>query len=327
MVWREILNNDDVRSVFVCTLVYFLLCLVGEYYAVLTSKILKPLLGVIKNIFAKGMCRGKNIILGAIRFFRNKIFLFFVIVSNFIFLLMNWILFLSTGRFLWTLLWGSLFLSAAGVLAFYTHEFLDWCNAGHPVIERVFSIFISLVFYLSPAYSFYTGTILARSYFKPEILSYEVFFYVLLILLQVQLILYYCADLAGLVNKNFGLMPKIKLFLFSIIHIIQLFSNLYMLLLIFDHGALTGVVTDTPTLLCFDLTFFSAMTLLTGSTSIVPVSVWAKIIVLAETFVFAIFISIVVLGMIANDDTKEMKVLKMLITKQSKEKIDTHSEN
>ena len=98
----------------------------------------------------------------------------------------------------------------------------------------------------------------------------------------------------------------VSLFLFYIAHIIYLFTNLYLLVLKFDSTALVGIDAKTPFDLLFDISYFSAMTFIGGNTNIAPVTDLAQIIVLIESFVFAIYISIIIFNFsfASKDDTK-----------------------
>lgn len=310
MVFNEILNNTTVRKAFLHTLSFFLLCLAFEHRSILINKFSKPISNLVKNVFIVFFTKVTHILSNIRIYFKDKKFFLIIIVINIVFETLFFCTFLSTGHFLWSLAIGWPMFSITGLFAFYAKEFLDWCKHVHPVLEKIVSIPFALLGYLSPAILFCLGTFFATLYFEPEIKLYEVVIHIGFILLLLCFIIYYCIELVDVVNQEYILAQKIKLFLFCIIHIIQLFTNIYISLLIFDHSALAGVTTDSPLLLCFDLTFFSAMTLLNGGCSILPMSVWAKSIVLIQSFVFTVFISIIIFGIIANDSSKEVKTSK-----------------
>lgn len=243
------------------------------------------------------------------RFFRDKKMLLFVIVANAVYIGVCVDMYrvgkpMPAGLFIWPLI-----ISPMWLMAFYAERFFAWCSRGHMVIEKAVSIFFSAFGFLSPALSFYALTNMAKLYFAGSHQWYGFVIIGISILFQGLVVVYYCYELRDVNAVRFTLKFRIQYFLFSVIHLIQVFANIYMLLLILDHGAITGITADSPFALCLDLTFFSAMTFLGRDGLLVPTSEWAKLVVLAESFIFTVYISIVILGLLsgnqANRETEQ----------------------
>lgn len=235
------------------------------------------------------------------RFFRDKKMLLFVIAANAVYVgvcvgMHHMGKPVPASLFIWPLI-----ISPMWLVAFYAERFFAWCNRGHIVIEKAVSLFFSVLGFLSPAMSFFALMNTSKLYFTDSLEWYGVVIIGASILFQGLMVVYYCYELRDVNAVRFTLKFRIQYFLFSVIHLIQVFANIYMLLLILDHGAITGITADSPFALCLDLTFFSAMTFLGRDGLLVPASEWAKLAVLAESFIFTVYISVVILGLLSGN--------------------------
>lgn len=185
--------------------------------------------------------------------------------------------------------------------AFYAEDFLAWCDNGHKLIGKIVSFFFSVFVFLSPVISFLCLTYASTLYFTNSLKGYQIVVVVAFVLLQCLYVVHYCYELREVNATRFALSFRIQYFVFLIIHIIQIFAYIYLLLLLLNHTSLGGISSGSPIELGFDLTFFSAMTFLGRDGLLKPESVLAKLVVLTESFIFTVYVSIVILGILANN--------------------------
>ena len=151
-----------------------------------------------------------------------------------------------------------------------------------------------------PLLSFGISIKLSEAILDKKITTIENIFYVLMLILQVYFIIKYCKELGDISKNKSNLKHKIIWFSFLIVHIIQLFANIYILLYL-DNNSFSGVLSKTPFELAFDMTYFSAMTFLTADGLITPVSKWSKLVVAIESLILTVYISVIIFGVIAYD--------------------------
>ena len=132
--------------------------------------------------------------------------------------------------------------------------------------------------------------------------SVEIILCFLMIIHSFVHIFYYCRELVGF-QSNINLTNvryKITFFVYSIIQIVQIFTTIYLFVFAIDNNAFLGVDTKSSFSISFDFTFFSAMTFFTGSSNIVPSTPLSKAIVLIETLIFTLYISLIIFGVLTS---------------------------
>ena len=80
-----------------------------------------------------------------------------------------------------------------------------------------------------------------------------------------------------------------------------MFADIYIILFVLCPRSFSGIDTSSAFTICFDFTYFSAMTLFAAGVEVIAVSRLAKTVVLIETFIFVIVISIVIFGIFSNN--------------------------
>lgn len=245
--------------------------------------------------------RVKEICIKVCHFFRDKKMLLFVIAADAVYIGVCGAMHfrgrpLPPSMVIWPLI-----VSPMWLLVFYGERFFAWCNRGHIVIEKAVSLFFSVLGVLSPALSFFALMNTSKLYFTDSLEWYGVVIIGASILFQGLMVVYYCYELRDVNAARFSLKFRIQYFLFIVIHLIQIFANIYILLLILDHGSISGISAGSPFALSWDLTFFSAMTFLGRDGLLKPESEWAKLVVLIQSFIFTIYISIVILGILSGN--------------------------
>lgn len=240
-------------------------------------------------------------------FFVDKKVLVFVILVNFLNIVANIVLYIRGTPLPISMLIFPLVGSIMFSFAFYSDIFFSWCNQGHQLIQTIVSFFFSIFSFLSPVISF-TGLMYTSKIYFADVRNW--YYWVIiahLALLQFVCIFHYCYELHDIYSPKFSIRFRIHYFLYAIIHIVLIFAYLYMLILVFDHTALGNIAVTTPFELSCDLTFFSAMTFLGRDGLLSPESVLSKVVVLIESFIFTIYISIVLIGMLSSNQSNQPK--------------------
>ncbi len=255
----------------------------------------------LKVILNKIAEKSKTIFNLVCAFFKNKKVLLGTVLAN-AFNIGTHILCWRTGKALpISLLFWPLVSSILFAYAFYVEDFLAWCDNGHKLIGKIVSIFFSVFGFLSPAISFLCLIHASNLYFANSLQGYQIIIVVLFAVLQCLYVVHYCYELREVNATRFTLSFRIQYFVFLIIHIIQIFAYIYLLLLLLNHTSLGGISSGSPIELGCDLTFFSAMTFLGRDGLLKPESIVAKFVVLIESFIFTVYVSIVILGILANN--------------------------
>ena len=112
---------------------------------------------------------------------------------------------------------------------------------------------------------------------------------------------YYCTELKDIIHPRFSPAFRAKYLATCVIHIAQLFANIYIILFIMYPYSFSGIDTSSAFAISFDFTYFSTMTLLTAGSEIVAVSRLARVIVLIEVFIFVIVISMIIFGIFSSN--------------------------
>lgn len=187
-------------------------------------------------------------------------------------------------------------------LLYYDIDIISWLIKKIPFVKKFISPLISLTFYATPIITFFISMQFAKLYFKDTLSLFEVITISAVIAGQLFFIFYYCIELA---KTSYNLKRTIEFFLFSIVHIMQLFANIFILILVLNNTAFSGINATSPFELCFDLTYFSIMTFLGGNNILLPISRIVQFFVIVESFIFTLYISIVLLGILSNRQTKK----------------------
>ena len=107
--------------------------------------------------------------------------------------------------------------------------------------------------------------------------------------------------------KKMAVDMRINLFLHSIMSLIIIFANIYLILIFWDSTTLNfgdGIPKDGITLY-FEVVYFSAMTFLTVGCDVLPATIPAKVFVLIESMIFSIGICIIIFGFIDRGRNQE----------------------
>lgn len=230
----------------------------------------------------------------------------FVILYNILFLCSTIHLFCVKNTISVPFVVGVPLISVALLVAWYSKDLVDWSNDRSNKIKKSFSFSMKIAGFLLPIVCIFSSCKLAELYFKENIAKYEMFLWWFLLILQLVFVAFYCCELIDINKPNYDTKHKVLTFTFIIIHIIQLFANIYLLLLAFDPNSLHTINANTPLQLCFDVIYFSAMTFVGGNPNLAPCTRLTQAVVLAESILFAIYISIIIFNLIsAGKDSKE----------------------
>lgn len=238
------------------------------------------------------------------RFFQNKKILLIVIVLNILIEGTAIIVGLSRQTIPWVIVLGFPFVSAAWVSAYYVNQNSTWIKIKSKYLKKITPFFTKIAILLTPVFSFYLSMNQSKIYFQDRLQKYETVFLVAFIIIQFLFIIKYCIDFWDINNNVSNLKQRIIYFLFAIIHVIQLFANIFVIIATLDNNAFSNTTFETPFELSFDFTYFSAMTFITADGGIVPESRLAQTFVLIESFIFTIYISTIILGIIADRNSK-----------------------
>lgn len=255
----------------------------------------------LKVILNKIVEKSKTILCLVCGFFRNKKALLCVIFANALNIGTYIVCWRMGKTFPFSLLIWPLVSSILFAFAFYAEDFLAWCDNGHKLIGRIVSSFFSVFSFLSPVLSFLCLTYASKLYFANSLQGYQIVIVSLFVVLQCMHVVHYCYELREVNTTRFSLTFRIQYFVSLIIHIIQIFAYIYLLLLLLNHTSLGEISSASPFELGCDLTFFSAMTFLGRDGLLKPESVLAKLVVLIESFIFTVYVSIVILGILSNN--------------------------
>ena len=262
--------------------------------AVLMKKFLNKLKEGISSIFSA--CLRK------VRFFNEKRFLLFAVAINIVFLFLWIALYLQRHTIPWTVAIGFPLVSTAMCFAWYIQELLSWYHTRkHGRIEKTISVANGAFIFFLPVISFFISTNLAKLYFEKPLSALDIICCCVFAAFHFLYVFYYCAELKDITRPQFPPSLKAKFFVACIIHIVQLFADVYIILFILCPHSFNGIDTSSAFTICFDFTYFSAMTLLTASGELIAVSRLAKTVVLIETFIFVIVISMVIFGIFSNN--------------------------
>lgn len=173
------------------------------------------------------------------------------------------------------------------------------------ILHKLKSTTSVLFLCFTPVLFFFSSNSLGKQYFKDSISKFEQGMNLIFLIVQVILIIYYCYQLTDIKQGSYATRKKIELFVFISIHIVQLFANTYLLILIYDKEALSNITAQTSSQLSFDVTYFSAMTFLGGDAIYSPQTRFIQSIVLLESFIFTVFISTILFNLFTSKTNKE----------------------
>ena len=195
-------------------------------------------------------------------------------------------------------------MSATVVLVWYIEEISDWFKNGNGIINKVYSLISHWSWILIPVISFYVSYNFAKAYFEEHITTMDKIALPALTILQMFFIVVYCYELIDINKDKENNNRRGVLFITIVIHIIQIFANIYLLLLILDKNTLC-VTSKTPFELCFDLTYFSTMTFVGGDSIYSPGTRLVQAVVLVESMIFSICISILLFNNLLSKNRSE----------------------
>ena len=259
-------------------------------------------------------------LVAGLRFVKQKPFLLFVIVSNVVVLTLMIALSNRGQHVPWGIACVLLLSSFSVCFAYYCNEFFLWCHEkSHHVIERVVSFVNECFITLCPIGFFLLGMKYSSLYFEEHLSKIDMIGCVLVVVVQLFLVVYYCRELSDIHSPKYTRNIKVRLFLFCLIHIVQLFANVYIICFIMDPSFFAGVSVDSAFSICFDLTYFSAMTMFSGGCEIAAVSIITRTLSFVEIFIFVVVISMVILGILpsAQEEHAENKLAQCTTNKDS----------
>ena len=236
---------------------------------------------------------------GVVNFFKNKLFLLLVLISEVLFYIAVYNAYMRGQQIfsLWIICLMP-FIAIFSLLTFYNDKIFDYYTREHNLLSLVMELISDGGFYLLPVFIFGILCMLSDLYFADRLEIAVLVISTITIIRQCGFIVQYCLELMKINKKNFELKEKALFFFYDILHIIQAFALIYTLIFVIDHNAFKNVVTNSAFSIAFDMTYFSAMTLLTGNNVIEPQSTVAKAVVLIETFILTVYISIIIFGII-----------------------------
>ena len=273
----------------------------GHKLKILFSNIISP----IKKFFSSVKSKIKKVFCNTCEYFKNKKFFLIVILYNMLFLGSIIYLFYRTNRMPITLVVGVPSISILILIAWYAKELVRWSNDKDNIIKKIFSSSMEVVGCFLPILSFYSSYKFAELYFEENVSKYETFFWVFLIIFQLIFVIFYCYELIDINGPKYDTKHKVLTFSFIIIHIIQLFTNIYLLFLAFNPNSLQTITAETPFHLAFDIIYFSAMTFVGVNPNLSPCTRLTQTVVLVESIIFTIYISIIIFNLIASEKDKK----------------------
>lgn len=237
-------------------------------------------------------------------FFRYRKILLVMLITNITFVLIGVLTPLARELGFWKLIGAFFILDVLIALMYYKEDVKEWLWK-NPVAEKNIFNCVNVLGAIVPVIIYLNSIQLAKLVFEENLQKYETILILATIILQVLLLLYYGRELIDVnIENNDGLF-KVQQFLFIIIHMIQLFTNIYILLVVLDHGAFENLEIVSASQVCFDLTYFSAMTFVTADGGLTPATQLAKLVVMIESFILAIYISIIIFGIMANNKKED----------------------
>lgn len=147
------------------------------------------------------------------------------------------------------------------------------------------------------ALGYYLCTYIADGFFSAKLDCIDKISYVVICILSIFVVCKYCAEIKNLIDKEQEYSKKAFLFLWILIQMAQFFALFYTALICLNRSSFEfpqGLEIATSSELAFEMSYFSAMTLLTVGGELVARSVLAKLIVLFESAIYAVFISMIV---------------------------------
>lgn len=260
----------------------------------------------IKKFFHTVITKSKTMFCKTCDFFRSKKLLLIVILYNILFLCSTIHLFYVNNTISVPLIVGVPLISVALLVAWYSKELVDWSNDRSNTIKKVFSSSMEITGFLLPIVCFYSSCKLAELYFAENVAKYETILWGFLLIFQLVFVVFYCYELIDINKPKYDTKHRVLTFSFIIIHIIQLFANIYLILLAFNPNSLQTINAKTPLQLCFDVAYFSTMTFVGGNPNLTPCTRLTQAVVLVESILFAIYISIIIFNLIsAGKDNKD----------------------
>ena len=268
------------------------------------NKYLVGILGIVCTYLCLDNCEKiftfvKRWIKGVVNFFKNKLFLLLVLIAGVLFYVAVYVTDMrGQNTFSLWLIYLMPFICVLSLLTVYNDEISDYFERKHNLLSIILALISDLAFWLFPVFSFCILCMLADIYFADKLEIAVLAVSIFMILRQCWFLVQHCLELLR-INKNMhSIKDKAVSFVYEIFHIIQTFALIYTLVFVIDHDAFKNVVTDSAFSIAFDMTYFSAMTLLTGNNVIEPHSTIAKAGVLVETFILTVYISIIIFGII-----------------------------
>lgn len=144
---------------------------------------------------------------------------------------------------------------------------------------------------------YYIGISIADGYFKLELDIFDRLFYATICMMSMFFVCKCCTEIKELIDKECEYSKKTFLFILILLQIAQSFCLSYLSVICMNKSAFefpNGLLITNGSELTFELSYFSAMTLLTVGGTLNAVSVLAKILVFFESAIFAVFISMIV---------------------------------
>lgn len=260
--------------------------LVGTKIVVIGAKLL-VLLKKLHHTGCQLMCKVKH----------NKIIVFEVLMI----LLELLALISSLGRgdpIPWQTLAGAFLLLVVFALISHGSVIVQWLNLNDKTIEKYKNGVAICMLVIALGLSFYMGIDLLSTLPNSKVVI--VWSGCILYLVAIVIAFVLCAKILYSIRTNpTGTYKDIVLFLYSTIQIILLFANIYIIIYVLNENWFQCDFAGIPIELCFEFTYFSAMTFLTGSNNIEPSSILTKIIVLIETFTNTVLFSFVLFSLLS----------------------------
>lgn len=242
----------------------------------------------------------KRWIKGVVNFFKNKLFLLIVIIFVAIYYIIGYIRYVNgQPTFSLSSVCAISISFVLTVLLFCRRDILHYLEKRYNLPSVVVWIISNLNLFIHPIWCYCILYRLSEIYLENFLVDmFVVILYVFMAIDCCYLIFVDCLELLIIKQDKYSQKNKAFHFFCNIVCIIQTFALIYTLILVIDHNAFKNVVTDSAFSIAFDMTYFSAMTLLTGNNVIEPHSTIAKAVVLVETFILTVYISIIIFGII-----------------------------
>lgn len=172
----------------------------------------------------------------------------------------------------------------------------DFIKINNKIVKN-FIVMLSRGIIIIPLLSLFASYNFAKLYFDNSMQDYELVFIIPLIIMQILFVFCYLVQLHDVVQLESRIGHKIKLFVIIVVHMFQIFTNIYLMIIAVDHSMLSTIVAANPLELLFDITYFSVMTFVGGDGILIPQSRWVQCVVMFESIMLPIYISIILLGL------------------------------